>query len=158
LLERMTGTQIYTRLSIAAHIKAALAEQRLREGRAAALAIAVLDDAAVQAMQGELAAAAAAAPDARRRPAEAGAGAGWADEAARRTSELAEARREHAAAREALVAADPDRAELALRRRAEQLRPAWDGVDRLERQGAQAVAELTAAGQAVAAAARQLEV
>src|SRR5262249_62020910 len=55
LLERMTGTQIYSRLSIAAHVKATLAEQRLREVRQAALAIAVLDDAAVQAVAGEAA-------------------------------------------------------------------------------------------------------
>ncbi|MDQ3370478.1 MAG: AAA family ATPase, partial [Myxococcota bacterium] len=33
LLERMTGTEIYSRLSVAAHLKATLAEQRLREGR-----------------------------------------------------------------------------------------------------------------------------
>ena len=32
LLERMTGTEIYSKLSIAAHVKAALAEQRLRDG------------------------------------------------------------------------------------------------------------------------------
>ncbi|HET9626667.1 MAG TPA: AAA family ATPase, partial [Kofleriaceae bacterium] len=51
LLERMTGTQIYSKLSIAAHVKAALAEQRLRDGRAAALAISVLDDDAVRAIE-----------------------------------------------------------------------------------------------------------
>ncbi|HEX3477116.1 MAG TPA: AAA family ATPase, partial [Kofleriaceae bacterium] len=157
LLERMTGTQIYTQLSIAAHVKAAVAEQRLREGRAAALAIAVLDDAAVQGVQRELAAATAAAQDARRRHAEAEAVARWVDEAARRRSELAEARGEHTAARQALAAAEPDRAELALRRRAEQLRPAWDEVDRLERQVAAAIAELTTAGQAAASAARRLD-
>src|SRR5215475_9870748 len=61
LLERMTGTQIYSRLSIAAHVKAALAEQRLREGCQAALAISVLDDAALDATRAELAGAAAAA-------------------------------------------------------------------------------------------------
>src|SRR5262245_12629101 len=44
LLERMTGTEIYSQLSIAAHVKAALAEQRLRERQATALAIAVLAD------------------------------------------------------------------------------------------------------------------
>ena len=46
LLERMTGTEIYSRLSIAAHQRAVLAEQQLQSGRDAALAIPVLDDAA----------------------------------------------------------------------------------------------------------------
>src|SRR5439155_15046254 len=85
---------------------------------------------AAQAVQGELVAATAAAEAARRCHAEAEAIARWAAEALRRRGELAQARGDHAAAREALVAADPDRAELALRRRAEQLRPAWDEVDR----------------------------
>ena len=49
LLERMTGTEIYSRLSIAAHLRAALAEQQLRDQHGAALAIAVLaDDARAQ--------------------------------------------------------------------------------------------------------------
>src|SRR6185295_13170807 len=67
LLERMTGTQIYTKLSMAAHVKAALADQRLREGRSAALAIAVLDEAAERAVRDDLAAATAGAEAARRR-------------------------------------------------------------------------------------------
>src|SRR5215475_670547 len=57
LLERMTGTQIYSRLSVAAHVKAALAEARLRDGRTAALAIPVLDDEGERALRAELAAA-----------------------------------------------------------------------------------------------------
>ncbi|HMG54623.1 MAG TPA: AAA family ATPase, partial [Kofleriaceae bacterium] len=157
LLERMTGTQIYSRLSVAAHVKAALAEQRLRDGRAAALAIAVLDEAAERAVQGELAAATAAAAAARRHHAEAEQIARWLTEAARRDRDLAQAGAEHAAARDAQLAAEPDRAELALRRRAEQLRPAWDEVDRQTRQVAAAAAELMAAGEAAAAAARRLE-
>ena len=44
LLERMTGTEVYSRLSIAAHLRATLAEQQLRDGRAVALAIGVLED------------------------------------------------------------------------------------------------------------------
>src|SRR5213078_2124711 len=50
-----------------------------------------------------------------------------------------------------------DRAELALRQRAERLRPAWDEVDRLERRIAVAVGELTAAGEAAAEATRRLD-
>lgn len=157
LLERMTGTQIYSRLSVAAHVKAALAEQRLREGRAAALAIAVLDEPAERAIRDELLAATGAAEAARRRYAEAERIARWLAEATRRERDLAEAGAEHAAARAALVASEPDRAELALRRRAEQLRPAWDEALRLERRIAAAVADVTAAGDAAAEAARRLE-
>lgn len=157
LLERMTGTQIYSRLSVAAHVKAALAEQRLRDGRTAALAIAVLDDAAERAVRDELEVATAAAEAARRRHAEAERLARWRAEAVRRGDELAQARAEHAAAGAALVAAEPDRAELALRRRAEHLRPAWDEAARLDRQAKAASAEVAAADRAAAEAARRLD-
>ncbi|TMQ16327.1 MAG: hypothetical protein E6J90_24055 [Deltaproteobacteria bacterium] len=157
LLERMTGTQIYSQLSIAAHVKAALAEQRLREGRAAALAISVLDEVAERALGADLEAAMVAAQVARQRHAEAEQLARWSAEAARRGHALAGASTEHAAARAAMVAAEPDRAELALRQRAERLRPAWDEVDRLERRIAVAVGELTAAGEAAAEATRRLD-
>jgi len=156
LLERMTGTQIYSQLSIAAHVKAALAEQRLRDGRAAALAIAVLDEPAEQAARAELEVATAAAQAARRRHAAAVEAARWIAEATRRARELAEAGHEHAAARSAVVAAEADRAELALRRRAELLRPVWDEVARLDRGIAAAAAEVTSAGDAAARAAHQL--
>ena len=156
LLERMTGTQIYSRLSVAAHVKAALADQRLRDGRAAALAIAVLDDDAERATRGELELATAGAVAARRRHAAAVEAARWIAEAARRERALAEAVAEHAAARAALVAAEADRAELMLRRRAELLRPVWDEASRLERGVAVAAAEVTSAGDAAAHAANQL--
>jgi DNA repair protein SbcC/Rad50 len=156
LLERMTGTQIYSQLSIAAHVKAALAEQRLRDGRAAALAIAVLDEPAVQATRAELEVATAAAQATRRRHTAAVEAARWIAEATRRARELAEASQEHAAARAAVVAAEADRAELALRRRAELLRPGWDEVARLDRGIAAAAAEVTSAGDAAARAAHQL--
>jgi exonuclease SbcC len=156
LLERMTGTQIYSRLSIAAHVKAALAEQRLRDGRAAALAITVLDDAAEQALRGELAVAISAAHAARERHAAAERAARWIAEAARRARELDQAEAEHQAARARLVAAEADRAELVLRRRAELLRSRWDEVARLERGRAVAAAEVTSAGDAAASAASEL--
>jgi len=156
LLERMTGTQIYSRLSVAAHVKAALADQRLRDGRAAALAIAVLDDEAERATRAELEVATAAAQAARRRHAQAIEAARWIAEAARRASALAEAGAEHAAARAALVGAEADRAELGLRRRAELLRPAWEESARLERGVAVATADAAAAGAAAARAAGEL--
>ena len=153
LLERMTGTQIYSQLSIAAHVKAALAEQRLREGRAAALAISVLDEVAERALGADLEAAMVAAQVARQRHAEAEQLARWSAEAARRGHALAGASTEHAAARAAMVAAEPDRAELALRQRAERLRPAWDEVDRLERRIAAGIVERTGFGPAAGAVA-----
>jgi exonuclease SbcC len=54
LLERMTGTEIYSRLSVAAHQRAALAEQQLRARHGAAMAIAVLADDARAAAEAEL--------------------------------------------------------------------------------------------------------
>src|SRR5262249_29414126 len=54
LLERMTGTEIYSKLSIAAHVRAALAEQQLRERQGAAFAIAVLADDQVDRVKREL--------------------------------------------------------------------------------------------------------
>src|SRR5262249_54730359 len=141
LLERMTGTQIYSRLSIAAHVKAALAEQRLREGRAAALAIPVLDDDARRAAEAELALAGAgraAAGDGRGAAGAgqgaAGAGARGLAEPARRARALADAEADHARARAAIAAAEAERAELALRRRAEPLRAPWEDAARLEQQ------------------------
>src|SRR5439155_8251533 len=80
----------------------------------------------------------------------------WIAEAARRERELAAATAEHAAVRAALVSAEADRAELVLRRRAELLRPAWDGAGRLERSVAVAAAEVASGGDAAARAARDL--
>jgi len=156
LLERMTGTQIYSQLSIAAHVKAAAAEQRVREGRTAALAIAVLDEAAAQAVRGELERATAAALTARRRHAAAVEAARWLAEADKRSVALAEAGAAHAAAGAASAAAAAERAELALLRRAELLRPAWDDAARLERGAGVAADELAAAAQAAARAASDL--
>jgi DNA repair protein SbcC/Rad50 len=155
LLERMTGTEIYTRLSVAAHVRAALAEQTLREGRAAALAIPVLDDAARAAAEAELALAGAAKQAARERVAVAERAARWLAEQAARERALAEAQAQRAAAVAAVAAAEPVHAELALRRRAEQLRASWDEAARLERQLAvarnEASAAASAAGEARAA-------
>ena len=156
LLERMTGTQIYSRLSIAAHVKAALAEQRLRDGRIAALAIPVLDDEAEHETQRALEAATVEAGRARRRHAAAEQAARWLAEAVRRAQALAAVEAEHAAARVRLVAAEDDRAELMLRRRAELLRPAWDEAARLERGVGIAAGEVSDAGAAVARAAAEL--
>jgi len=55
LLERMTGTEIYSKLSVAAHLRATLAEQALRERHGAAAAIAVMSDEARVATTAELA-------------------------------------------------------------------------------------------------------
>src|SRR5689334_14309689 len=57
LLERMTGTEIYSRLSIAAHQRAARAQLHLRERFGVAMAIAVLDAEARAAAEHEASAA-----------------------------------------------------------------------------------------------------
>ncbi len=153
LLERMTGTEIYTRLSMHAHARATLAEQKLREGRAAALAIAVLDDEARQVVEAELVVADRAKAAARARLAAAEMAARWVAEAARHDDALRAARAAHAAAVDAVAGAQADRTELALRRRAETLRGPWDDAMRLDRQHAVARGEVAAAGQAATAAA-----
>ncbi|MBV8757635.1 MAG: AAA family ATPase, partial [Deltaproteobacteria bacterium] len=126
LLERMTGTEIYSRLSVAAHARAALIEQQLRARHGAALAIAILADDARAAAEAELVLAREARTAARTRLAAAERAAAWIAEATRRDRALAEAAAARTAAEAALLAAEPERVELALRRRAEALRPAWD--------------------------------
>ncbi|HEU0034118.1 MAG TPA: AAA family ATPase [Kofleriaceae bacterium] len=148
LLERMTGTEIYSRLSVAAHVKATLAEQRLRDGRAAALAIAILDDdARVQAI-GALAIAEQARAAARVRLAAAELAARWIAEAEQRARALASAEAEHAAAREAAHDAIAERQELVLRQRAERLRGVWDEAARVDRNLALARRDVLAADEA----------
>ena len=151
LLERMTGTEIYSRLSIAAHQRATAAELALKGGRDAALAIAVLDDAARIATEAELAVATRGAAAARTALAHAEASARWLAERDHRAAAVATAEQELAAALGAVAAAEAERAELALRRRAEVLRGAWDEAARLERQLAIAQGELAAASAAAAA-------
>jgi exonuclease SbcC len=154
LLERMTGTEIYSRLSVAAHVRAQVAAQRLRDLGSGAAAIAVLADDARAAMDGELATARSAREAARIRLAAAELAARWVAEAERRERELAAAIEACARAEAAIAAADGVRDELALRRRAEELRGAWQDAERLARQVAIARGELAAADAAIEAHAR----
>jgi exonuclease SbcC len=155
LLERMTGTEIYSRLSIAAHQRAVLVEQQVRQQQGAALAIAVLADEARAAAETELAIAHEARTATRARFAAAERAAAWLAEAEQRARALAEAQTARGQAEHAVVAAQPQRTELALRRRAEGLRARWDEVLRLERQLGHARAEATRVTDAVAAAAAE---
>jgi exonuclease SbcC len=155
LLERMTGTEIYSRLSIAAHQRAAVAEQQLRQRHGAAMAIPVLADDARAAAEADLAIARDARTAARARHAAAERAAHWLAEAERHLRAIAAAEAEHASAEQAVTAAQGLRDELALRRRAETLRTRWDEVTRLERQLAQARGEAAQAADALAIAGRQ---
>jgi exonuclease SbcC len=148
LLERMTGTEIYTRLSVAAHLKATLAEQQLRERRTAAFAIPVLDDEARHAAEAELALAEDAKLAARARLASAEAAARWFAESEQRQRALAVAMAEHAAAEQVVHEAVADRQELALRQRAEKLRPSWESAARIDRGLALAQRDAVAAREA----------
>ncbi len=145
LLERMTGTEIYSKLSIAAHQRAVVAEQQLRERHAAAMAIVVLDEAARSVVETEHGIAQVAREAARVRLASAELAARWRDEAVRRDQALAAAEEGRRSAELAVHDAEPLRAELALRRRAELLRAVWDDAARLDRQLAIARGELAAA-------------
>ncbi|HSK02222.1 MAG TPA: AAA family ATPase, partial [Kofleriaceae bacterium] len=91
LLERMTGTEIYSQLSVRAHVRAALAEQRLRERQGAALAIAVLADTERARVEADLVIAKQAREASRLRLAAAEAAARWLADAERRQRALAEA-------------------------------------------------------------------
>jgi exonuclease SbcC len=160
LLERMTGTEIYSKLSIAAHVKAALAEQQLRERHGAALAIATLSDEERAKAESDLVLARAAQAASRVRFAAAEAAARWLGEAERRAGALVEAEATRTEVDRAVEAAAAERAELALRRRAETLRSPWDEAARLDRQLTQIRSEATAAAEAAArstAAQREIE-
>ena len=148
LLERMTGTEIYSRLSVAAHLKATLAEQRLREGRAVALAIAVLDDDARRGAEAELALAEDTKLAARARLAGAEVAARWIAESDQRARALVLAEADQAVADEAVLAAVADRQELVLRQRAEKLRAPWDDAARIDRALALARRDVLAADEA----------
>ena len=159
LLERMTGTEIYSRLSIAAHERATLAEQLVRDARAAALAIAVLDDPSRAAMQLALGDAQAARTAARDAHAAAEAAVRWLAKADARALQIERALVAADAAQAAVAAADAERSELAIRRRAEALRASWDDLVRADRQLAAARGELSAATEAATtAAARAREI
>ena len=99
LLERMTGTEIYSRLSIEAHARAALVEQRLREQQHAALAIGVLADDARAAAEAELVLAYEARRAAQARLARVEAFVRWDAERERRERASSEADQAHARAR-----------------------------------------------------------
>jgi exonuclease SbcC len=149
LLERMTGTEIYSKLSIAAHQRATQAEQLLRDGRNAALAIAVLGSDERTAAEADLVAARVAVEGARARHAASDAVAKWLADLARRQRALEEAVATHDVARQAAAAAEPLRAELALRKRAETLRGRWDAATRLAGELARARGDVGAAESAV---------
>jgi exonuclease SbcC len=148
LLERMTGTEIYSRLSVAAHVRATLAEQALTRGRTYAHAIAVLDDDSRRVAERELVLAEEAKLAAKKRFEAAERAHRWGTEATVRADALAKAEAALAAASAATADADVDRAELALRRRAEALRPAWEAAARADRQVAIARGEATSAADA----------
>jgi len=157
LLERMTGTEIYSRLSVHAHLRATLAENHLNAGRIAAAAIPVLDDDARRTLEERLVIAELAKVAGRARHSAAETAARWVAEAARREAALAAAVAAGAAAQAAVAAAESERAELALRRRAETLRAPWDEAARHDRQLAIVRGEVTAAMTSAGEAAHALE-
>jgi exonuclease SbcC len=152
LLERMTGTEIYTRLSVAAHHRASLAEQQLRDRHGAALAIAVLSDDERARAESDLVLAKDAQSASRVRLAAAETAARWIAEAVQRERALAEAEAGQRAATAAVEGAAAERAELALRRRAEALRGTWEETARLDRQLSVARGEAANAEQAASRA------
>jgi exonuclease SbcC len=152
LLERMTGTEIYSQLSVRAHVKAALAEQRLRERQGVAHAIVVMSDHERAQAERDLVLAKQTQEASRVRLAAAESAARWLAEAERRQRAFAEAEGSRHGAEQAVAAASGERAELVVRRRAEALRPLWDDVARLDRQLGIAAGDVAAANDAAAKA------
>ena len=152
LLERMTGTEIYSKLSVAAHVRMGVAEQMLRERQAVVLAIAVLGDEPRGEAIAEQARAELAREAARVRLAAAAQLAQWRTEASVRAAAVQAVELEHAIAEAEARGAEPLRTELALRRRAEALRGVWDDAARADRQHAIARGEVAEAGSAAAQA------
>lgn len=148
LLERMTGTEIYSQLSIAAHKKGQAAEQRIKELGISLTAIEVLAEDALAQLRDELAAATAAHDDAKRDLGDGERAEQWWQQRTRLAAELAQADDELAASSAAEATAAPLRAEHELRRRAESLRPAWQPAQ----QATRLVAERTEQTRATAAA------
>lgn len=150
LLERMTGTSIYSRLSIQAHLRATLAAQRLADVHRSALAIAVLADDARTTAESDRELAEAARVAARARHAAAETGARWHREHEARVGALSAA--EVALAEVLRIDTAAWRDELALRRRAEGLRAACDDAQRRDRELALAMGEVAAAETAASSA------
>ena len=150
LLERMTGTSIYSRLSIQAHLRATLAAQQLADAHRNAFAIAVLADEARAAAEADRALADAARGAARARHAAAEAAARWQREHEARTTALAAA--QTALADAGRIDTTAWRDELALRRRVEALRPLFEDARRRDREQSIAIAAAAAADSAAASA------
>jgi DNA repair protein SbcC/Rad50 len=153
LLERMTGTEIYSQLSMAAHQRGQLAEQRIKELGLSMTAIEVLADEALAQLGAELAAAGDEHDQHKRQLAEAERAAQWWQQRGRLALELGEAEREQDSALAAEQAAGPLRQERELRRRGETLRPAWQAAQQATRVAGER-AQLVTATEAIVEQAR----
>jgi DNA repair protein SbcC/Rad50 len=130
LLERMTGTEIYSQLSIAAHRRGQAAEQRVKELHLAMGAVEVLSEEALAALRRELEQATAAFDAGKRALGEAERVAAAAAQRVQLSAGLADAERELARVGEQEQLAAVLRHEHDERRRAEELRPSWQAVQR----------------------------
>jgi exonuclease SbcC len=145
ILERVTGTDIYSRLSVAAHQRASAEGERLRllEERAGAVRLLGDDErgehaaraAALTRAQGEARAAAKAAADALQ----------WLVAAEELSREVGEAESELARAAAALEEGGPARAELEAVEGAQELRPLHDDAGRAAREREEATSRLASA-------------
>lgn len=153
LLERMTGTEIYSQLSIAAHKRGQAAEARLKELGASLGAIEVLPEAERAALHDELAHAQLAHDTARADVAEAERALEWHQRRLHLRQELEQAVRELAGVREQEALAGALRAEHDQRRRAEGLRAPWQAAERAARLGRERATQVDATRRAAERAA-----
>ena len=130
LLEQITGTELYARLSVAAHERATLEKQRLGDLERQRDGFAVLDAEGRSALEATLAEAKTALTAAESAAQAAERARDWHTELARLIREAEDAAARHRQASEAATAAQAERAEVAALRRALPLRPALETSDR----------------------------
>ena len=157
LLERMTGTEIYSQLSMAAHKRGQAADQRIKDLGLSMTAIEVLADDALAQLRLELEGSSREHERAKRSLLEAERAAQWWQQRGRLGAELGEAERERDGALAAERAAAAWRQEHELRRRAEGLRPAWQAAQQAARAAAESEQQQLATAAAVERAASEAE-
>ena len=144
LLERMTGTEVYSRVSMAAHQRHKEVQEELAKLEQGVAAIARLSDEDRVAVEAQRAREEAALGEARAVQARAEQALHWYTERSRLVAQEAEAEQSRQRAAQALEAAEPRKAELERVRAAEVLRAPLHRVDEASRRLVEAEAALTA--------------
>jgi len=144
LLERMTGTEVYSRMSIAAHQRHKEAQEALAKLAQGVAAISLMSEEARRVEEDTLAREEAALTEARAVLARADQAVRWYEARAKNLADERDAEQSRARAEEAVRAAEPRRQEWERVRAAEELRAPVSALDEAVRELARKDAELTA--------------